>query len=192
MNRNALLDIKGVVMAALFAALTAIGAWIIIPIGAIPITLQVLFIYLTGLLLAPRYAALSMVLYLLMGLVGLPVFAGGGSGIAVLIGPMGGYLVAFLLTALCISLLTIPLRANGAEIKRPTAIIWAVGAMVAGSLIIFSLGAGWGKVSTGLPWKEILTGWVLPFLPGDVVKIVVAALIASEVWHRRLLERPSA
>ena len=82
--------------ASLFAALTAVGAYIAIPIGPVPIVLQNFFVYLTGLLLGSKWGATSVAVYLLAGICGLPVFAGGRGGIGHIIGPTGGYLIGFL------------------------------------------------------------------------------------------------
>src|SRR5512133_2023281 len=82
-----------------FALLTAMGAAIQIPIGPVPITLQVLFVLLSGLVLGSRMGALSQMEYLAIGFAGAPVFAGGKAGIVALLGPTGGYLVGFVVAA---------------------------------------------------------------------------------------------
>jgi len=84
------------VYASLMAALTAAGAYLAIPIGPVPIILQNLFVFLSGLLLGPRWGAASIGVYLLAGALGLPVFAGGVGGIGRFAGPTGGYLLGFL------------------------------------------------------------------------------------------------
>ncbi|MCL0105994.1 biotin transporter BioY [Thermodesulfovibrionales bacterium] len=84
------------VFSAMFAALTALGAFITIPIGPVPITLQPFFIHLGALLLGGYLGALSQFIYVLVGVMGLPVFSGGGSGIGHLLGPTGGYLIGFI------------------------------------------------------------------------------------------------
>ena len=96
--------LQKMVLAALMAALTAAGAYMVIPIGPVPIVLQNLFVLLSGLLLGSRWAAASMGIYLLGGALGLPIFAGGSGGLAKLIGPTGGYLVGFPLAAFIIGL----------------------------------------------------------------------------------------
>ena len=187
MPQTRITEIRSLVVAAAFAALTGVGAWISIPLSAVPITLQVLFVYLAGLLLPPRYAFLSMIIYLLMGIIGLPVFASGGSGIAVVVGPTGGYLFGFAVAAFIISALTQRLRREAKRLRYFAVVSWCIGALVVGAVVIFSMGAGWGKISTGLAWEAIITGWVLPFIPGDLVKMAVATVIASEVWRRDLV-----
>lgn len=88
-------QLKLMIYSALMATLTAVGAYIAIPIGPVPIVLQNLFIMLAGLLLGGRWALISVGVYLLAGVVGLPVFAGGTGGIGKLVGPTGGYLLGF-------------------------------------------------------------------------------------------------
>ena len=83
-------SLRGMVYAALFGALTAVGAYIIIPLPPVPITLQTLFLGLAALLLGGRLGALSQTVYVLLGVIGLPVFAGGKAGLGVLLGPDGG------------------------------------------------------------------------------------------------------
>ena len=84
------------IYASLFAALTAAGAFLAIPIGPVPIVLQNFFVFLTGLLLGPRWGSASVAVYLLAGALGLPVFAGGTGGIGRFVGPTGGYLIGYL------------------------------------------------------------------------------------------------
>jgi biotin transporter BioY len=96
--------LKGMIFAALFAALTAAVAWFKIPLPftPVPITLQTLAVLLSGVMLGSYYGALSMIIYLLLGAIGLPVFAGGGSGIGALLGPTGGYLFSYPIAAFVI------------------------------------------------------------------------------------------
>lgn len=97
-------ELKGMVFAALFAALTAAVAWFKIPLPftPVPITLQTLVVLLSGAMLGPYYGALSMIIYVAVGAMGLPVFAGGSSGIGALLGPTGGYLVSYFIAAFVI------------------------------------------------------------------------------------------
>ncbi|NJE01327.1 biotin transporter BioY [Thermococcus sp. JdF3] len=162
---------RDVAFAALFAALTAVGAQISIPIGPVPITLQVLFVLLSGLVLGARLGFLSQLAYVVMGAVGLPVFAGFQGGFAVLYGPTGGYIVAFPIAAFMAGYLT-----EKTEKKA---------GMLAGSLVgvgvIYLL--GWlrlGLFLGGDLHRALLLG-VLPFVPLDVGKAALAALIADRV-----------
>ena len=169
---------RDLVLAALFASLTAAGALVALPaLGPVPFTLQVFFVLLAGLVLGPRLGALSMVMYLLLGLVA-PVYAGGLSGIAALVGPTGGYIVGFVLSPLVSGLAHRRLRLTG------TPALFATGA--AALLPIYGIGAAWLAVSLhSVSYRVILWGGVLQFVPLDLAKALAAALTA-----RALLSLP--
>src|SRR3989338_5096636 len=168
-------NLKLLVFSALFAALTAAIAPFKIPLGftPVPITLQTLAVLMSGAMLGPYYGALAMILYVVVGALGLPVFAGGGSGIGALLGPTGGYLISYFIAAFVIGKV-VQMR------KQPKYIDYAV-AMVAGTIIIYTLGAGWGMVVTGLGLAAIIVGWVLPFIIGYTIKLLIAAYIAKSI-----------
>ena len=113
-------DIKKMAFASLFAALIAVGAYIKIPIpfSPVPITLQVFFIFLAGAMLGARWGTLSVIVYLLLGIVGLPVFSGGASGLGVLLGPTGGYLIGFVVAAFLVGTLCEKKGTSNFFIKR--------------------------------------------------------------------------
>jgi len=182
-------SVRQFVGAVSFAALVGVGAWISLPVGPVPITLQVFFLYLAAILLRPRFALLSMTLYVLMGLVGLPVYASGGSGLAVLIGPTGGYLVGFILGATTASLVVhaTPFSRSPSRLKR---VLTFLVALLICSAIIHGVGASWGKYQTSLDWKAVFLTWVLPFLPVDGVKILIAPFLADEIRRRRIFVSP--
>ncbi|ACJ16461.1 hypothetical protein TON_0973 [Thermococcus onnurineus NA1] len=161
---------REVAFAGLFAALTAVGAQISIPIGPVPITLQVLFVLLSGLVLGARLGLLSQLVYVVMGAIGLPVFANFNGGFTVIYGPTGGYIVAFPIAAYLAGLFTERLGRRGMLIGS----ILGVG-------IIYLL--GWlrlGLFMGGDFEKAFLLG-VTPFLPVDAVKAAVAIVIADRV-----------
>ena len=166
---------RDLVLAALFASLTAAGAFVALPmVGPVPFTLQVFFVVLAGFVLGPRLGALSMVLYLLLGLVA-PVYAGGLSGVAALVGPTGGYVVGFVLSPLV----------SGLARRRPgrtgTPALFAIGA--AALLPIYGIGAAWLAVSLhSANYRVILLGGVLQFVPLDLVKTLAAALTARALF----------
>jgi biotin transport system substrate-specific component len=164
------LTTRDLVLAALFAALTAVSAWIWAPVfGVVPFTLQVLFVLMAGLVLGARLGALSMLVYLTLGLFA-PVYAGGTSGLGVLFGPTGGYLWGFVLAAGLVGVLATRLG------RRSPIILCAIA--LAGLVPIYTLGAVWlaWQVDISL-WAAARTG-VLPFVPFDAVKAGVAGLTA--------------
>lgn len=165
--------VRKLVYASLFAALTAIAAWVTIPLPYVPITLQTFFVILAGGVLGAYFGALSMVVYLLLGFIGLPVFSGGRSGLGVLAGPTGGYLVGFVLCAIIVGLL--------AERKKSPGFLWYGMSMAAGTLALYSCGVAWLAFVAHMGiWQALIVG-ALPFVPGDIIKIIVAALVASRV-----------
>ena len=168
--------------AALFAALTAVGAFVAIPIGPVPIVLQNLFVMLAGLLLGPRWGLASVGIYLLAGFCGLPVFAGGQAGIGRLIGPTGGYLIGYLPAVYVIGRL-----AGGPD----RAAILLIAAMSLGTGLLYACGIAWLKVITGLTWTKSLAVGMLPFLVGDAVKIAAAIPIARVLRPVMEAGRPS-
>ena len=158
------------VYASLMAALVAAGAYLAIPIGPVPIVLQNLFIFLAGLLLGPGWGTASVGVYLLAGILGLPVFAGGVGGIGRFAGPTGGYLLGFL-PAVCV----IGFISNVSK----TNVVRDLLAMICGSLIIYACGVSWLNMLTGMTLGKTLAVGMYPFLPGDALKMAVAVPIAK-------------
>jgi biotin transport system substrate-specific component len=162
--------------ASLFGALTAVGAYLIIPLPPVPITLQTLFLGLAGLLLGGRLGALSQVVYLLLGIIGLPVFAGGKAGLGVLLGPTGGYLFGFVAAAYTIGRL--------ASLRERPGFAWLCLCLVAGTAVVYLLGVLQLSLVARLAPLKALTVGVLPFLAGDAVKILLTALVALKIRDR--------
>ena len=162
-------QLRQTVYASLMAALTAVGAYIVIPIGPVPIVLQNFFVLLTGLLLGRKWGLISVAAYLLAGLCGLPVFAGGAGGIGRLVGPTGGYLAGYLPAVYLIGLVSEQGRGR---------VLPDVLAMVCGCLIVYLVGVVWLKILTGMPLAKTVVVGMLPFLPGDAIKIAAAVPVA--------------
>lgn len=165
-------SLKYTVLAALFAALTAVGGYIAVPIGPVPIVLANLFVMLAGLLLRPKWAFSSMGIFLFLGIIGLPVFAGGRSGFAVLLGPTGGFLSGYLLAVLLISLICM--------IGKPS-LLRDSAAVFAGIAAVYLLGVPWLKINMGFDWNKALSLGMLPFIPGDLLKGAAAVFIAKNL-----------
>lgn len=170
--------LRGMVLASLMAALAAVGAYIHVPIGPVPIVLTTLFALLAGLLLGSRWGLASMGLYLLVGAIGMPVFAGGKGGLAHLLGPTGGYLIGFVLAAWLTGFISE--RSRGL-------LIWEIFAIVAGSVAIYGLGIPWLKMVTQMSWPKTFMVGMVPFLIGDAVKASAALVLARAV--RPILNR---
>ena len=131
---------RAVSLAVAFSLLTALAAQIVIPIGPVPITAQTFAVLLTGALLGSRLGAMAMIIYLVEGASGLPFFYGGHGGFSHLLGPTGGYLVAFPAAAF----VTGAFAENGWDKRFPTAVV----AMAVGSLVILLAGWAWFAVIT--------------------------------------------
>ena len=170
--------LRWTVLSSLMAAFTAVGAYIHVPIGPVPIVLSTLFVLLSGLLLGSRWGLVTMGLYLLIGAIGMPVFAGGKGGLAHFFGPTGGYLFGYALASWITGLIS--------ERSRGTLILEIL-AVVIGSLAIYCLGVPWLKVVTQMSWRKTVMLGMVPFLIGDAVKASVALMLARAV--RPILNR---
>jgi biotin transport system substrate-specific component len=169
-------ELRKMVFASLFAALTAAGAYIQVPIplSPVPVTLQVFFVLLAGSMLKSKWGSLSMIVYTLLGVAGLPVFSGGSSGLGVLFGPTGGYIFGFIAAAFLIGKL-----AERAERAEKSGIAVNALNMSAGILVIYTLGVTQLMLVAEIGPGAALTLGVLPFIPGEIIKTAVAAYIAS-------------
>jgi biotin transport system substrate-specific component len=171
-------ELSGAVRAALFVALITLGSYIVIPLpfSPVPIALQSGFVILAGLLLPLRWAVASVGGYLLLGAVGLPLFAGGTGGLGHVLGPTGGYLLGYL-----------PAVAITAVLAGDSP--WRNGlAGAVGSLVVYAVGVPWLGVVQGLSVLQAVSLGMLPFLIGDALKVVAAALLAqgaASLLHRR-------
>ena len=163
-------SLRMTVYASLLAALIAAGAYLALPIGPVPIVLQNFFIFLSGLLLGPRWGAASVGVYLMAGALGLPVFAGGIGGIGRFAGPTGGYLLGYLPAVYVIGWISKKSKGRGAL---------DVLAMVCGSIVIYGCGVSWLKILSGMTLAKTLAVGMYPFILGDGLKIAAAVPIVK-------------
>jgi biotin transport system substrate-specific component len=170
------LPLKGMVYASMFGAMTAVGALISIPLQPVPITLQTFFLYLAAALIGGDLGALSQIVYVLLGVFGLPVFSGGKAGLGVLMGPTGGYLAGFIVAAFVVGKL--------AETRKNASFSWLVLSMLAGGIIVYTLGVLQLMLVADLSPAKAVAAGVLPFAPGEVLKIVAAAAIVTKIRGR--------
>lgn len=168
------------IMAALFAGITAVCAQIAFPVpfSPVPFTGQTLAVALAATILGARYGAIAMIIYTLLGAVGVRVFAEFNGGLHVLVGPTGGFIFGFILAAY--------VTGKMIERNRKPGFLWAMFANAVGLVIIFT--AGWIQLKfvANLGWAEAAVAGVLPFIPTGIVKIVLASSIGIVV-RRRLL-----
>lgn len=172
------------IVTSLFAALTAAGALISIPLpfSPVPLTLQIFFTLLAGLVLGSKWGAVSQIVYLLLGGIGLPVFAGGVAGFQALVGPTAGYLWGFVLAAYVVGLFA----------ERTDVLGMDVCAVAVGLLVIYLFGTLLLARIAGLSLIKAMSLGVVPFIPGDLVKAAVAVLVKQRVRGVNLLSRSSS
>jgi len=182
-------SIKSWIWAGMFAALTAVGAFVRIPLPYVQLTLQLVFVMLAGDILTPKFAMTSQLIYLLIGLVGLPVFANGG-GPSYILQPTFGYLAAFPLAAWLVAWL---LRARSSKVSycnRPRFLDFLI-ANSAGIIVIFIFGVSYLFVNINiiaggrLPIRTAIWTGMIIFMPVDIIKILLTSVLAVEI-HKRL------
>jgi len=157
-----------------FSLLTALSAQIVIPIGPVPITGQTFAVLLTGALLGSRLGAITMIVYLIEGASGLPFFAGGMAGLPHLLGPTGGYLVAFPAAAF--------ITGAFAEHGWDRRFLTAAAAMAIGSVVIMFCGLLWFSYVTRTSPLTAFQFTTMKFIPGDIIKITLAAAVLPTGW----------
>jgi len=165
-----------------FSLFIAACAQFVIPFGDVPITGQTFAVLLTGALLGSRLGAAAVIAYLIEGAVGLPFFAGGGSGIVRFMGPTGGYLIAFPAAAF----VTGAFAEFGWDKRYHTAVV----AMAVGSVLILATGWAWYTIITNTSADVSFKLAVLRFIPGDIIKIALAAAVLPTGWA--LLKRKAS
>ena len=164
-------DLLLIVVGSLFVAALA-QVRIPLPFTPVPLTGQTFAVLLVGAALGAKRGAASLGLYLLMGITGLPVFAGGASGLAYLTGPTGGYLVGFVVAAALVGLLA----TRGLDRRIPSALL----AFLAGEVVIYLFGVAWLSVYLGV--QRAIAAGLLLFLVGDAIKLAAAALALPAAW----------
>ena len=171
-NPSTILSLRTILLALVGSALLAVSAKIQIPFWPVPMTMQTFAVLLIGITYGSRLGAATVALYLAEGAAGLPVFAGGG-GIAYLAGPTAGYLFGFVIAAALVGWLA----EHGWDRKAST----TAAAMLLGNLVIYLSGLLW--LGTIVGYGKVFAVGMLPFLPGDVLKLALAAAILPAVWR---------
>ena len=161
-----------ITITALMAAVTCILAPLSIPIGPVPISFTNLAIYLSLYLLGWKKGTISYLIYLLIGLVGIPVFSGFTSGPGKLFGPTGGYLIGFIPLALIAGFFI-----NHFHNKKALSFL----GMILGTAVCYALGTSWLSIQAHMGFQAALMAGVIPFLPGDFIKMILALLIAPQI-----------
>jgi biotin transport system substrate-specific component len=179
---------KEMILVALFAALTAVGAFIKIPIGPAPITLQFFFTALSGILLGPYLGSLSQLIYVVLGLCGLPVFTAGG-GPSYIFNPTFGYLIGFIIVPFVIGKIA-------EKSKRPSMLRYFLSCIL-GVLIIYAIGVPYMFMifkfvtHTNITFLKTLVIGCIVFLPGDTIKCIIAAYLGVRIAPMITAHNPS-
>lgn len=184
-EKKQLFSVHNIALIAVFVALMAVCSWITIPINTVPVTLQTFGVFVTVGLLGLQMGTIAVVAYILLGIIGIPVFSGFASGIAKFTpysetGATGGYIIGFIFTALIIGLFNYIIKKVNNEITR--AVLLAVG-MLIGDIACFAVGTAWFVLFN--PWsmnlKDSLAVCVVPFIIPDLIKIVIATIVVNRV-----------
>jgi biotin transport system substrate-specific component len=177
------LSVRDLTYSALLAALTGVLGYLVFPLpfSPVPVTGQTFAVMLAGIVLTTSQAALSMLVFLGLGIIGVPIFSGGTAGIGMLVGPKGGYLIGFLIGAVVISLLTSYWKENY--------LTTGLAAIIGGIIVIHLFGVGWLSYVNQLGLKEAFTAGSLPFIPGDLFKAVIATLTGRKISQQLAARR---
>ncbi|MFT8362986.1 MAG: biotin transporter BioY [Sporolactobacillus sp.] len=168
-------SIKNLILSALFAAITAILAQITIPLPLVPITGQTFAVALTATILGSRYGALSMIVYALLGAIGLPVFSGMSGGFAAIIGPSGGYIIGFIVTAFITGWIL-----ERTTFNLPMALI----ANLVGMIVTLIIGTIQLKFVADLSWMKAIAFGATPFILVGIIKAALASWLGILIRQR--------
>lgn len=175
MEKTQKINTRQLTLVGVMAAVTCILGPLSLPIGVIPISLTNLVIYFAVYVLGRKRATLSYIVYLFIGLIGLPVFSGFSGGFAKLFGPTGGYLIGFIFMAFI----------SGIFIdKFSNKIYMCFLGMILGTIATYIFGTAWLAYQAHLTFNAALSVGVLPFIPGDVVKMALASFIGPQIRKR--------
>lgn len=173
------ISVAQLALAGLLAAVLAVASWVSIPFVPVPLTLQTLAVLVAGGLLGRYWGPVSVGVYILVGVAGVPVFAGGHAGPAVVAGPLGGFLFGFVLAAFVMGVAGDATRRRGVVDRRGLTFL-SLGA-AAGGLAVYVVGLPWFMAVTGMSLRGAVPVAFLPYIPGDILKAVVAVVVIRAV-----------
>lgn len=160
------------------AVLCILGPWTVsIPISPVPISLGMLGIYFVTSVLGMKLGIASVLIYILMGLVGIPVFTGFTAGPGKLLGPTGGYIIGYIFMALICGFFVDKFNKN---------LLWYFSGMVLGTAVCYFFGTLWLAHQMQYTFFQALMAGVIPYIPGDLVKLVIARIVGFQLRKRLL------
>lgn len=178
-QNNSLSDTRNLVLCAVCAAITCILAPLSIPLaGGVPISLATFAVMLAGVLLGGSLGAFSQLIYVLLGAVGLHVFAGWSGGLGNVLGMTGGYIIGYIPCAWLTGLIY---KKFGSNAKKSVKILFMILGMTAGNIALYVIGTAWFMVVTGMTLEASLAACVIPFIPGNFIKMAAVIIIALPV-----------
>lgn len=169
--------VQNMTLMAVFVALMAVCSWISLTFGQITFTLQTFAVFVTVGLLGTKRGTLSVVVYILLGAVGVPVFAGFSGGLATIAGYLGGFIIGFIPEALIIGLATELIKTKNEAAKIAVLAV----SMFIGDAVCFLLGGIWFKHVLSVDWKYTFAMSMAPYIIPDLVKIILATIIVNRV-----------
>lgn len=175
------MNLRRIIIIALFAALIVAGSYIAVPIGPIPITLQTVFVLLAGILGGKGIGIASVAVYLTLGAIGLPVFSGGIGGFAHFVSPTGGFLISWLLAAPLAGAITDIgfVKDSNQDHTTVKQLLFMIAGVLAGTFVMYVIGIPYLKVILDVTWSRALAIGLIPFIAGDLVKIVAIILLGN-------------
>lgn len=173
-SKHSLITTKQLTLIGVMTAVICVLAPFAIPIpfSPIPITLATLVLYITAFVLGPKLGTISCLIYLLLGAVGLPVFSGFSGGFAKIAGPTGGYMLGYLFLTLTVGFFV--------EHFSGRPLFYALG-LILGTALCYLFGTIWLGVQMNLSLMQALAAGVIPYLPGDLIKIIIVCLFGPKL-----------
>ncbi len=159
--------VRKMIMCATFVAISALLAQFVVPIGAVPINFALIGVFIATGVMGTKGAVVTEIVYIALGIVGVPVFAGFQAGFGVLLGPTGGFIVGYIFTALITSILI--------KVIKP------IPAMLVGLLLCYALGCAWFAISQRVTVLSAFYVTVLPFIIPDVIKIIISSFVIAKI-----------
>lgn len=168
---------KELVTCALLAAVICVLSPLSLPIGPVPISLATFAVMLSAAILGAKWGTIATLIYILLGCVGVPVFAGWSAGIGIVAGSTGGYIIGYLPLAFITGLFLDRLAKGAGKFQY----VWLMLGMIIGTAILYVIGTAWFIKVSGAAFSDAMAWCVTPFLAGDLIKMIVVAIIAPQI-----------
>lgn len=165
------MNTKAIVYCALFAAIISVASQISIPVQPVPLNMALFAVLICGGMLGKKYGTISVAVYILLGIIGAPVFAGFRGGLGVLAGPTGGYITGYVVVSFV----------TGAVCEITKQLKYTIPSMILAVVLCYLVGTIWFCITTGNGFVSALSMCVIPFIPWDVLKVVLASTIIKNI-----------